>query len=417
MGVTTMLGRSSRASRASWAGGAGWLLVSCLSLTAVTAWGAPTDPGGAARADGLQTDGSSQPRATMHQVFEALSHLLPLALDDERWRSPESRLEIDRWLVRLSDSSRALEAHGEERDVAFRYLSRSLSADVEEIRYRVELDRLDEAGFILMEATSNCVACHTRLPSARSFPLADKLIEKVDFDNISVHEKAQILVATRQFDAALKNWEAAFRSPEMTPAEIDVGGYLGDYLTVAIRVEANPQRARKTLQRLAQREDVPLYLGRHLTRWIRDLERFAPELRAGKRLERSRALVYRGSDPDGSPLGRERFISDLIASSLLLQFIDSEPENREQLAEAFYLLGWVESRSVDSYWIPQAEFHLEAAVRLAPQADFAEDAYALLEENLIVGYGGASSEELPVDAWMLLEELRKLMDRDAKKTL
>jgi hypothetical protein len=398
--------------RSNWASCA---LVACLSLATPGAWAAPVDSGSDPNKESVPSDTPTAPRATMHQVFEALSHLLPLALDEERWRSPETRREIDLWLVRLSESSRALEAHGDQRDVGFRYLSRSLSSDIEEIRYRVELERLDEAGFILMEATSNCVACHTRLPSARSFPLGDKLLSRINLEDVSVHEKAQLLVATRQFDAALKNWEDAFQSPEMTPAEIDVGGYLGDYITVAVRVQADPKRAQKTLQRLAKRDDVPLYLGRHLARWIQDLERLGPELRAGKRLDHARALVVGAGDGKRLPLGRERFIGDLIASSLLLQFIDSNPTNREQLAEALYLLGWVEARSVDSYWVPQSEFHLEAAVRLAPQADFAEDAYALLEENLIVGYGGASSEELPTDAWMLLEELRKLIDKETQE--
>jgi hypothetical protein len=379
------------------------------ALATAMALGAFTAAGPASAAD-------EGPRKEMHAVYEAIAHLLPLAMNEQAWAYEGNAENISKWLDALSSRTGALEAHSESRDAGFRHLSRSLSADVAEIRSRRALGRFEESRFFMIQTTSTCVACHSRLPSNRSFPLGDKLMRSVDTEALSPHERIQILVATRQFDAALKNWEEAFQSPEMTPAEIDVGGYLGDYVTVAVRVQADPKRARKTLQRLAKRDDVPLSLGRHLTRWIEDLERLGPELRGGKRLDHARSLVVGAGDGKRLPLGRERFIGDLIASSLLLQFIDSNPTNREQLAEALYLLGWVEARSVDSYWIPQSEFHLEAAVRLAPQADFAEDAYALLEENLIVGYGGASSEELPTDAWMLLEELRKLLDNETQET-
>ena len=60
-----------------------------------------------------------------------------------------------------------------------------------------------------------------------------------------------------------------------------------------------------------------------------------------------------------------------------------------------------------------AEVHLEAAIRLAPDAPFAEDAYAVLEEYIIIGWGGASSTDLPADEWTKLRELRQLIDDQA----
>jgi hypothetical protein len=62
--------------------------------------------------------------------------------------------------------------------------------------------------------------------------------------------------------------------------------------------------------------------------------------------------------------------------------------------------------------VPQAEFHLEAAIRLDPTGPTARPAYALLEQSLSIGYGGTSAEILPVDLWTKLNELRALVGEE-----
>jgi len=359
-------------------------------------------------------DASDGPRQEMHAVYEAITHLLPLAMSEEAWADPSHAKAITQWLEILESRTGALEAHADKRDPGFRHLSRSLSADVAEIRARRDLGRLEESRFFMIQTTSTCVACHSRLPSDRSFPLGEHLMEKVDTKSLSAHERIQIQVATRQFARALDEWERLFRDPNVSPSLIDLDGYLLDYLTIAIRVERQLERVRKTLRLFAKREDTPIYLKRHVEGWIRTLERIEPALKDPNRLARARALVTGSEGRFGGPLGREGTIIDLVASSILLQLIDEAKASEIEQAEAFYLLGVAESRSVDSYWVPQAEFHLEVAIRMAPSAAFAEDAYAALEEYVVLGYGGTSGQALPADVWARLQELRKILDEQVR---
>jgi hypothetical protein len=193
-------------------------------------------------------------RPTMHQVFEALTILLPLSLDEQAFAAPERQEQIAREIGRLTGAVHALEQHGERRDMTFLALSRNLAADVEELSHRYRWGRLEEARFFVLEATRNCVACHARLPGVRDFPLGDRLLAGIDMSDRSVHELGQLFVATRQFDRALDAWEALFRDTRHTPAELEVGGYLLDYLTVAIRVKREPERAAATLRTLSKRK-------------------------------------------------------------------------------------------------------------------------------------------------------------------
>lgn len=363
----------------------------------------------------LRAEPPAEPRATMQRVFDALSDLLPLSLDSTRFEAAQNQAEIARQIAVLAAAVRALEHHGEQRDPDFRFLSRSLSQDVEEILHRYHWGRLEEARFYILEATRNCVACHSRLPSAREFPLGDRLLSRVDLDGLSHHERGQLYVATRQFDRAMSNWEELFASTERTPSQLHIGGYLRDYLTVAIRVQRDLPRARKTLEKLAADPGLPRYLALRLDRWIRDLKQFEADPATAADLARARALAQRVPAAPDIPDETTLTVTDLLASSLLFRYVDSARQrgvDDRDLAEAFYLLGLIEARGVDSYWVPQAEFHLEAAIRLDPKGPTARPAYALLEQSLSIGYGGTSAEILPVDLWTKLNELRALVGEE-----
>jgi hypothetical protein len=354
------------------------------------------------------------PRPTMHRIFDALAVLLPLSLDEARFADPAQRPAILAQLRVLSDSAAALRAHAGERDASFQFLSGSLSRDVEEIRLRYEDGRHAEAAYYLHELTQNCIACHSRLPRAREFPLASRLTENVAIGELPADERARLEVATRRFDAALATWEGLMADPKVDPIELDIRGDLVDYLTISLRVERDLPRARKALAAFEERPDVPRYLHRHLSGWVNSLRELEDEAKAPPTLELARELVARGNEATAQPGRRENVVYDLLASSVLHRWVDAAKPGDPGLSEAFYLLGLIEGRTTDSYWVPQTEFHLEAAIRADPKGRFAEPAYALLEEYVVIGHGGAGEGLLPDDVRRKLDELADLVDRPAR---
>jgi hypothetical protein len=231
-------------------------------------------------------------------------------------------------------------------------------------------------------------------------------------ESLSHHERSQLYVVTRQFDRALDNWESLFGEWLVAPGQLDAGGYLRDYLTVAIRVEGSYTRARQTLEKLRGRPHLPKYLEPQLDAWIGDLRRFEAEPPALADVASIHALVEK------APVGDSKsMVADLVASAALMRRLDQlaadpilgSPERDAELAEIYYLLGLVEARSTESFWVPQAPFHLELAIRLDPDAPHAGHALELIEELFEIGYGGLDPDALPLDLWTTLEELRTLV--------
>jgi hypothetical protein len=228
----------------------------------------------------------------------------------------------------------------------------------------------------------------------------------------------------RQFDDALETWEALMADPEIAPGQLDASGVLVDYLNVAIRVRMELERASKTLAKFASRKDLPVYLARRVSTWRSALASLDGDLLApGKSpsVDLGAKLAREGGELAQGPYGRDGLIQDLAAASVLVRFLEAErakmeavtrnrtDAEREATSRAYYWLGVVEARSLDGFWVNLAERHFEAAIRSDPRGPFAERAYAQLEETQVLGFGGASSDHLPLDVWTNLKELRELM--------
>ncbi len=385
----------------------GWSMASVRRVAVFLTVGLCVASLGRAAAD---ADEASRLRETMHQVFEAISQLLPVSLDEARFASPAEKPRIEAWLTTLAAAAGDVERHTGARDPGFGLISRSLTRDVAEIRQRFALGRYSEAQFYVAQLTENCVACHSRLPKARDFPIAQKLTSDPAIQALEPRSRARLFVATRQFDQALALWEARFADASIPPSELDLDGEITSYLVVAIRVQRDFARPRAALEKFAKRPDMPRYLALDLGAWIAQLGELAGSGKAEPKIAFARAQLERGRALSEFPADRVALVYDLSASSELHRLIARHESTKAELAEAYYLLGAIDARLDQGSWVSETEQHLESSIRIDPSGPFADKAYAVLEEYTVLAYGGASGETVPPDIEARLNELRKLVD-------
>ena len=370
---------------------------------------------------------ADSPRPTMQAVFEEMKVLIPLSFDEDRWRAQENQQKILSALGRLENAAVTLEQHGREREEGFDELALNLGRDFYRTLEHYRQGEYEESRFFLSGSLQTCMTCHVRLPSDRSFPLATELTDQAELNQLDPRERAWLLVTVRRFDEALAIWEGLLADSKITPAQLDGGGALSDYLNVAIRVRGDLPRARKTLAAFAARADLPIYLQRRVRDWRTALDKLDPK-QFGPGRDPSREvgekLAAEASRVSHGPYGRDAYIEDLAAASLLVQWLEQDrasrrnvtrnltAQERSRRASAYYWLGVVEARSLDGFWNNLSERHLEAAIRVDPKGPLAEVAYSLLEETQVLGFGGSSGSHLPPDVWTLLKELRELMGLD-----
>jgi len=349
-------------------------------------------------------------RAAMGEIFAAIQIVMLQSLSDERFSDPAERETIQRALDQLAAGGAMLETHARGQDEGFSFLSRSLAHDVVDIRDRFAAGKTNEARFLLHEVTRTCVSCHSRLPDPPTSTLASRFVSENEFAALPLEEQARLQVATRQFDSAIRTYEAMLKSTALSAEQLDRDGHLDDYLELSIRVRGDFSGPARSLAGFLKRNDLSSTLRAEVTTWLAAL-RSVPEVEPGAQpLPRAKALLKIADDTARYPNDRTVLVHYFAASSLLNQYVAERPPKGAEVAEAYYLLGLIESRVGQSIWISQTEPYLEAAIRAAPKDPIAKQAYALLEEFLISGYTGSAGTNIPPDEMKRLRELRALMD-------
>ncbi len=362
----------------------------------------------ATAASASEGDDAQATRAAMARIFESMRVLLPLSVDGEAFASPEHRAQIEGALRQLRQNAALVGHHAGGRADEFRFLGRSLERDALEALERFEHGRYEAAAFLVRDATENCIACHARLPSPGDSPLAEHFVESTALRSLPPEERAKLQIATRRFDDALVTLEALIASPGSHPAELLLP--VTDYLTVAIRVKGDPKRPVPVLERFAARPDLWRHLRIDVLQWIRSLRDLEEELTAEPSLARGRRLIDEAKHVIRFPADRGALVHYVVASSVLERYLAAGPASDRDAAEASYLLGLALSRIETGFWISQADFLLENAIRRAPREPFAESAYALLEEEVVLAYSGSAGVNIPPEVEARLTELRRLID-------
>ncbi len=334
---------------------------------------------------------AEQTGVVMRDVYDAIAYLLPLSVRGDEARSPWDKELVDAKLEILQSAAATLVEHAQSEDSEFKLLARSFDRLVRDTAASFREQWPDYAYYSLMELTDHCVACHSRLPSDSQQLFGQRLIARMVLDDVPPESKALLLVATRQFDAALELLEQRLLDGKLDPIEADYRGIMVRYLRIAISVPKNTARVKTFLARYRAREDLPFYLDRRLAHWETMLTELADSLDAQPDLDRARTIFDQATARTLAPGNRLRAAEDLLAARLFRTFLAVNPNlDAATRAEIYFKLAIISLRTSEpDPGVPEMEILLAAAIDADPAGPHALEAYSLLEE-----YGYIHEEHL-----------------------
>lgn len=348
----------------------------------------------------------------MQGIFKALQNAFLLSLEPDAFQAPGNRTMILDDLDTITADADQLAAH-EQGSQGFSVLSRSLADDAGRALSLFADGDMSGARFQLNTLVSRCFACHSRLPGADSEGLGKAFMEDPRVLALPLREQMTVAVASRQFTLALDLGERILRTRDVPAAAIDMTGVIEDYLKIALRVQSDFERPIAALEAFRSRPDIPSYLRTYLDAWIDSLESMEVNLAGGgDGLVLARNLIQHGRIKNLYPADRRGLVYFLVASSLLHQFVELDPEDPGRTAEAFYHLGIIDETITSTLWPSETELYLEKAIRLSPGTPLARQAFGFLEEFLLSGYTGSAGMTVPPAMESHLDTLRALAGAD-----
>ena len=334
---------------------------------------------------------AEQTASIMHKVYDAIAYLLPLSVRNADLKTEWDQELIEEKLKVLTAASSTLVKHADKEDAEFRLLARSFDRLVQDVGVSFRAQWPDYAYYSLMELTDHCVACHSRLPSPSQDLFGQRLMARMNADNIEPESRTLLYIATRQFDAALGLFEQQLADPSLDPIEADYRGIMLRYLRLAISTGGSNERVVKFIDTYASRKDLPYYLTHRLAHWRTALTTLTPNMDAAPDLARARQIFDQATALTLAPNNRLRAVEDLVAARIMRSYLQAHPKaSAAERGEIYYKLGVIALRTSEPEpAVPELEMLMAASIQSDAHGRYAKDAYGILEE-----YGYVHDEHL-----------------------
>jgi hypothetical protein len=323
----------------------------------------------------------AQPKAAMHQAFESLTTLVWLTSAPP---TPERTKDIERELKVVEAAPHVFDGTKAKSEPALAAVGSLLSSYARQTRRAMERGEQDGLAYRVRTMASLCFACHSRENVPVSFDDTEKRWSQLPLTPL---ERARLLAATRQFDAALLQYRGLLDGPSAQQATEESLVLLVRVKDDAIATAGFLASVKETAQVKVWREDVEA--------WKRDKTPLAAEP-LPVLIKRSAELIDTGRDV---PL--------LRAAAALTHALSRSP-SAAQRGEVLWQLGVAGGALRTPLLWDLDLLYLEACVRENPHTALAKKCGARFEQRLTLGFTGSRGTFIPPDEQKRLDEVKGL---------
>lgn len=347
--------------------------------------------------------------ASMQNLKLQMDLLLPTLLNAREFRAPENQASIAarlRTLERVSNNVTHSTAIKDE-NATLAFLSKGFHDDIRRSREAFEQGKKDYARTSLLNTGAYCIECHTRTNSGPSFQTNEfqqslTLLQPLD--------RAEYLVATRQFDAALKDLDQVLKGgikEGVTVFDLEKAAHMA--LQITVRFQNDPAKGLAIIDDILQAPNVPFNMKTNAQLWKAGLQNWKKEKKREVRdpLKKSRELVDHALKKQKGRDDRASDVEMMRVQSLLYPVLNTE-KKPARAGEALYLMGQAYESVRDLSLSSLHEEYYEACIRKVPHSEWSKRCFKKFEESTLIGYSGSGGTSIPADVQGKLKELKDL---------
>ena len=365
----------------------------------------------AAAALAAAPDAGAPTKSSMRDAFQSLTDLLPVTSSRAALKDPKNAAVIARGLDTLAGLRHAFPEDPRAQEPATAALSNLFARYAGDTKARYEAGELEAVALRVRTLTSLCFTCHSRERAPSDFT---DVQQRLDAMTLAPLEKAQVLAATRQFDAALAAYRVLLDAkPKDDRSMLEFARALQDTMAILVRVKDDAAGTAALLDELGKRQDLPPFLKGTLAAWRADVAAWQKEKFDALKATPD-ALYRRAQQLVQQTSGARVFLSDerqdvayLRASAYLNLALAKNPKLKTR-GEALALLGICAGALKSPLLWDVDLLFFEACVRENPKTKLARRCFQQLSDRVYLGYTGSSGTHIPEDELARLGELQAL---------
>lgn len=345
---------------------------------------------------------------SMQGLKTEMDRLLPYLLNPREFHAVGNQQRIKSELATLERLSTNV-THSpamQNVDPTLSILSRGFQEEIKRANDAFLTGHREYARGTLLNVTAYCIECHTRTSSGPSF---DTVQEGGVLKSLRPLDRGEYLLATRQFDAALKEFDEVIKGGLKEGTNVfDLDRATRLALSITVRFRNDPDAAMKVVDDVIASKTMPYYLKATAQTWKQSVQEWKKEpKRAKDPVQLSQDLVSRARRKQQGRDDRAGDVEMMRAQAILHPVLATE-KDPARLGQALFLTGTAYEAVRDLAMWSLHEDYYETCIRKVPHTNWSAQCYRKLEESVLLGYTGSSGTSIPEDVSRRLVELQKL---------
>lgn len=348
--------------------------------------------------------GKSWP-AQMQLLMENLSTLMPIVTDPKSFNQADQKKLIETKMIELKKLAHDINetTPNPDQDPSLKLIGRRFEDNIKLSLDSFQSGHMEFSRSVFKNALAQCVQCHTRLETgpALAQPHFLNTLQKV-----AIVERVQFLIASRYFDEAMKEIDAAVaKGDNLSIVAWQKLVQMG--LIINVRFRNDPKLSKEFIQVISENPHLPYFIKRQLPFWQQSVKAWANSTKAPVTLRTAQQLVSRAEAAQKISRSEGGTVDYLRAGSLLHRFLAKSQAPTEK-SEALYQLGMIyENIGEIGAWSMNEDYY-ELCIRTQPHSEIAKKCFARYQESTISGFSGTGGLYIPEDIQKKMNELRAI---------
>ncbi len=359
-------------------------------------------------------------KSLMTEILNQFMGLKKYLVSDEEFQEPKNAAAISEHLKNLAATVKKT-AH----DPTLIKDNYKFSRDVLE-DHVVETERVFRLGnksyarWMTNSTLGICMSCHTQMPTTQR----DVHVFMKSNNFSSKFDQAEFMFATKNFEGANKIYEKIitdFKKSDDGSSNLEKS--IQRELAYHIRIKRDFAAAKALISEVQKNKQLPEFVTRNLSVWKDQIGKWQgielPKVESGNSkdiLKFTEERLSTKANHSGMESSDPRFISDLVVSGILYEYIQKVPTNSET-PEVLYWLATIDRELNHSAFFSLADLYLKECMLKFPESPTAPKCYKEYSEEMILGYTGSAGTNIPIDVTNDLKFLKQFVDSKGKVPL